>query len=783
MAMSPRLLRLLCVQLLLTGASPASTQRCDALEQALPQQPAAAQLLELGACNRDVAEALLEEAERSLRRAHELDRAAGASLVLGHSPQYIRATAADAVQPPLKRWAEGWSMAHSTAQRAQFFARGADDLLVESLLADLRMFSGATDMASRTDDVERFVQDLTYWFSVPAFAPPAAMLGPFFPFHPLISNLVSLTSIRTTDAVVAGLVRPCDMEALPSAPAVGAGCAALEKAMILYSARNTVRLDPAALFRHNPGFASLWYTAYYWLGYGGLANPQAFANMKRHMQASDLPPKLYMEASSNFGLDCLLNVYYMCTYVDPLRERHTRQLVNSWANSAKGVAGIIRGQAPAQAPALLARGPGARPPRILVIDAFWVHSYSSHRVVYRMIDKLQQAYHVDLLRASTNPVSMLEGFKTVYEMPRRNEDGSVLFRETIEWVVNQGYDAVMYPSISMDRVTLWLSQFRLSPIQVASYGQPVSTHGSRIDYWLAGEAVGPNHHMDFSERLLLLPDMAILHTYPTHYDLDGVPPQSVAAVSVPPDWFCQGNEQEQEKVGGTAEERGAGGRRLIINTQAAVHKTNAEWVAMLVRIVKQAAPIPITIRFFPNLRAHDAATSAAFSSELKAAFNGTQAEVEILCPPGSRDFIALLADGDIYLDSYPFGGCSSIIDALIINQPIVSLSGTKYSNRCGPYLLETAGLHAATVTSEREYFRAAVRVITDGTFRAEQTALMVAKDWGKLFFDRASPRELDYVAAFKYLFDQHDSLAADGSNAPFRVPELCASGAYNRPCE
>ena len=668
----------LVLLLLLLGPVPvpgagAAHERCEAMQQALRQveQPSGPQLLELGACLRDAAEQALQSAERTLRRAHGLAPAGGATLLLGHSSQYERATAAGA-EPPQSAWGVGWTMAHSTGQRAQFFARSADDLLASSLLADLRMFSSASTLDARMDDVESFARDLTHYFSVPAFAPAPESLAAFFPYHPLISNLVALTTLRTTDSAVASLVRACDMTARGPVSAVQSGCAGLEKAMVLYSARNTVRLDPAALLRHNPGFASLWYTAYYWLGYGALANPTAFANMKRHMQASDLPPKLYMEASSNFGLDCLLNVYYMCTYVDPLREKHTRQLINSWSNSESGVAGLIRGsgqqgQSPLlpQAPALLSSGDSVgvasasswshdraarAAPRILVIDAFWVHTYSSHRVVYRMIDKLQQVYHVDLLRASSHSVSMLEGFKTVYEMPRREEDGSVLFRETIQWVVEQGYDAVMYPSISMDRVTLWLSQFRLAPIQVASYGQPVSTHGAQIDYWLAGEAVGPHHYKDFSERLLLLPDMGILHSYPSHYKWDGSysppsdareasrPPQAIQ--SVPRDWFCPelnvGNDSNEppraDDVNVTPKDKDTGepepepepGRRLIINTQAAVHKTNADWVAMLVKIVKQAAPQPMTIRFFPNLRAHDAATSAAFSSELKAAFNGSR---------------------------------------------------------------------------------------------------------------------------------------------------------------
>jgi hypothetical protein len=137
---------------------------------------------------------------------------------------------------------------------------------------------------------------------------------------------------------------------------------------------------------------------------------------------------------------------------------------------------------------------------------------------------------------------------------------------------------------------------------VASYGQPVSTHGSQIDYWLAGEAgahwhdktcarcstdewrrclaVGPRHYQDFSEQLLLLPGMGILHSYPEHYQWTASPN---ASRDVLPSWHC--SSMSGQPVDETA---------LIINTQAAVHKTNAEWLSMLVRIVAQVEPLPNT---------------------------------------------------------------------------------------------------------------------------------------------------------------------------------------------
>ena len=85
----------------------------------------------------------------------------------------------------------------------------------------------------------------------------------------------------------------------------------------------------------------------------------------------------------------------MCTYVDSRREGAVRKLANAWAASPAGVVGAVRGHGPEEAVTTLA-GCGARceGARVLVVDAFWVHSYSSHRVVYRQTRRLAQAMQV-----------------------------------------------------------------------------------------------------------------------------------------------------------------------------------------------------------------------------------------------------------------------------------------------------------------------------------------------------------------------------------------------------
>ncbi len=73
-------------------------------------------------------------------------------------------------------------------------------------------------------------------------------------------------------------------------------------------------------------------------------------------------------------------------------------------------------------------------------------------------------------------------------------------------------------------------------------------------------------------------------------------------------------------------------------------------------------------------------------------------------------------------------------------------------------------------------------MVSDPRFRAEQKAKMVGINLDTTFFNRESPREQDYVSAFKFLFAEHNVVVNDGMATPLRVPELCAQEAYARPC-
>lgn len=67
-------------------------------------------------------------------------------------------------------------------------------------------------------------------------------------------------------------------------------------------------------------------------------------------------------------------------------------------------------------------------------------------------------------------------------------------------------DIIFYPEIGMDSETLRLASLRLAPLQIASWGHPITTGLPTIDIFLSGELLERcDAESDYRERLILLP--------------------------------------------------------------------------------------------------------------------------------------------------------------------------------------------------------------------------------------------------------------------------------------
>ncbi|MGH7946646.1 MAG: hypothetical protein ACREF9_16795, partial [Opitutaceae bacterium] len=85
--------------------------------------------------------------------------------------------------------------------------------------------------------------------------------------------------------------------------------------------------------------------------------------------------------------------------------------------------------------------------------------------------------------------------------------------------------------------------------------------------------------------------------------------------------------------------------------------------------------------------------------------------------PSRSDVKTLVGLGNVYLDTFPFGGVNSLVDPLEVGLPVVVWEGESFRSRMGGALLRTLDLPELIATSEADYHAIAVRLATDATFR------------------------------------------------------------------
>ena len=61
--------------------------------------------------------------------------------------------------------------------------------------------------------------------------------------------------------------------------------------------------------------------------------------------------------------------------------------------------------------------------------------------------------------------------------------------DAVAWIRDQRFDAIFFPELGMHPVGVLLANQRLAPLQIASYGHSSSSHGAMIDFFVGGEEV------------------------------------------------------------------------------------------------------------------------------------------------------------------------------------------------------------------------------------------------------------------------------------------------------
>lgn len=477
------------------------------------------------------------------------------------------------------------------------------------------------------------------------------------------------------------------------------------KLLTLYSARNTIEIGYDSLFALNPQFACLWYCCYCELYRSGLADPNAQRRLKAHL------------VYDNEHLTEFFNISDLCfgaTYIDPEQDRQLKQKINHSLrkNLARSSAQICN---------------RPNPKKIAVVTSLWFTQHSVHRTLSEFVESLKDNYELTLIQLcgprDNVDIGPFQRVKYVYF------EGNVLNLASIR---DNEYAVLFYPDIGMNAESIFLSNLRIAPIQICGTGHPVSTFGSEIDYFVSGAAVelkeGAEEH--YSERLVLLPGFGAIHNPPSY----------------------------------RRRHPGRGRPEFVVNCSWYSQKVNYPMLCILGEILRGASK-QLVFRFFSGGSLLWKNEYLPFVRTLESALG--KEHVEVIPARPYEEYMALMEEGDLCLESHPFGGSNVVADSLHLRLPIVTFEGRRWYNRIGSQMVRAAGFAELVAENEKEYIRLALRMIHDDPYRESIRGRLEAADLQRTVF--GSGDKYSFRQAVDWLIENHERLKSEGSRQPIRI--------------
>jgi predicted O-linked N-acetylglucosamine transferase (SPINDLY family) len=244
-------------------------------------------------------------------------------------------------------------------------------------------------------------------------------------------------------------------------------------------------------------------------------------------------------------------------------------------------------------------------------------------------------------------------------------------------------DVLVQPEVGMTPQSYLLSVLRLAPVQVAGWGHPVTTGADNMDYFLTCAAMEPaGAAAHYSERLIALPGPGVDYAMPGE-----VPPMARAALGVPPDARLHACPQSLFKVHPAMDAHFA---RLLAADDRAV------------LLFFQAPARAVTDRFARRMQRALQAQGVAPRGQLK-----------FLPRMDSASFRAVLAAADVVLDTQPWSGGNTTLDALAAGTPVVTWPGRFMRGRQTAAMLAMAGVGELAAEGPEGYVALAMRVAGD----------------------------------------------------------------------
>lgn len=577
----------------------------------------------------------------------------------------------------------------------QLFLQGRSDKVCEAIITILDFFEkhnyNAIDAVAMAN-INDFVGTVFALMANPAFKIPGDKYGiPLVAKAHLFANLVRISAYGTTDSVLSHLLSQKGN---------------FIKLLLLYTSRNTVRIPVKQLFDVNAKYASLWYFTYS-LPTIGQITPIVYENLLRHGTEID---------DRYENLDHRLTpLYFTCTYQNDRDENDLRIKRILCEGAAKVASHIQVVNKPAR-------------DSIAIVTAKWFENSAVYKSSAPLIERLRKKYRLTLIHVGfKRPKKMvLEPFDEVHYL-QFNKQGS-LPTEPIE---NNDFQLAYFPDIGMNDESIWLSNIRWAPIQVTSYGHPVSSFSKHIDYFIAGSdsEVHEDLEKNYSERVVLIPGIGSAPVWPNY----------------------------------TAKYPAKRSDKMIVNCIWGPDKYNWPMFQLLKRIADESRKL-VEFQLFCSQGVHRYQAFIPFKVEVG------QLLPDIAKIHADKEYYAYMEEAeyaDFALNSWPFGGYNTVVESLYLHKPMVTMEGQKFYNKAGACLLRKVGLGDLVAQTEDQFAELTLRMLNDPDFLYQKQEHLRRINLREVLFDTDEPAYFE--EAIEYLIDNHKQLKVDESRSPIII--------------
>jgi predicted O-linked N-acetylglucosamine transferase (SPINDLY family) len=290
-------------------------------------------------------------------------------------------------------------------------------------------------------------------------------------------------------------------------------------------------------------------------------------------------------------------------------------------------------------------------------------------------------------------------------------------RSLDEWrqlILEDHLDVLIYPEIGMDKLASQLAAQRLAPVQCCSWGHPVTSGFSTIDFFLSSDLMEPADAQEhYTETLIRLPNLSVFCERP--------PPISAVAgrekYNIRADaiafWCCQ-----------------------------SLPKYAPIYDDIFPRIAAQLPNCQFVFIEFPD----SPYLTESFLKRLEVVFSRYGLEAPNHCVMLPRlpadEFRAAMGLFDVMLDSVGWSGCNSTFDALTHNLPIITIDGEFMRGRHTSAILNMMNMGDAVAADVPHYVEKAVMLGLNKSVRSEFSARM-ALNKHLVYEDKACIRGLE----------------------------------------